>query len=176
MLVFVRSPSGAIWELQLAASAAVEQVKQHISKLTPLPPWKQDIWHNTTRLEDDRTLADYGVAAESTLRLSQRVDRQREEEMNRCMPIMMHVCATLQLHEDFAVELYLFGFSSDTSIPFMCDAEPVRAFAASPRSQDRCDKDDELMIFAGGKNICSSCRAPLGKSSHFFPAAVLFIL
>jgi hypothetical protein len=122
MLVFVRSPSGAIWELQLAASTPVVDVKQQVSKLTPLPPWKQDLWLNSTRLDDDRTLADHGVVAESTLHLSQRIDRQREEEMNRCMPIIMHVCTTLQLHEDFAVELYLFGFSSDTSIPFMCDA------------------------------------------------------
>ena len=122
MLVFVRSPSGAVWEFQLAATSAVQELKQLISKLTPLPPGKQDLWLSATRLEDDRTLADYGVEAESTLRLSQRIDRQREDEMNRCMPIIMHVCAALQLHEDFAVELYLFGFSSDTSIPFMCDA------------------------------------------------------
>jgi hypothetical protein len=76
----------------------------------------------TTRLEDERTLADYGLEAESTLRLSQRTDRQRDEEMNRFMPILMHVCASLQLHEDFAIELYLSGFSSDISIPFMYDA------------------------------------------------------
>jgi hypothetical protein len=122
MVVFVRSPSGAIWELQLLATTAVEQVKQQISKLIPLPPWKQDLWLSATRLDDNRTLADYGVQAESTLRLSQRVDHQRDAEMNRCMPILMHVCAALQLHEDFAVELFLLGFTSDTSIPFMCGA------------------------------------------------------
>ena len=109
MLVFVRSYSGTVYEFQLAASSAVQELKLLISKRTPLPPWKQDLWINTTRLEDDRTLADYGVEVESTLRLSQRVDREREDDMNRCMPIIMHVCAALQLHEDFAVELYLTG-------------------------------------------------------------------
>ena len=122
MLVFVRSHSGTIWEFQLSASSPVHDLKQLISKRTPLPPWKQNLWLGTIRLEDDRTLADHGVGAESTLSLVQRVDRQREDEMNRCMPIIMHVCAALQLHEDFAVELYLFGFSSDTAIPFMYDA------------------------------------------------------
>ena len=120
MLVFVRSPSGAVWELQLAATAAVEEVKQRISKLTPLPAWKQDLWLNGARLDDERTLADHGVEAECTLLLTQRADCQRDQEMNRCMPILMHVCAALELHEDFAVELYLLGISSDACIPFMC--------------------------------------------------------
>ena len=122
MLVFVRSYSGTIWEFQLSASSSVHELKQLISKRAPLPPWKQNLWLGTTHLEDERTLADYGVDAGSTLNLVQRVDRRREDEMNRCMPIIMHVCAALQLHEDFAVELYLFGFSSDTAIHFMCDA------------------------------------------------------
>jgi hypothetical protein len=121
MLVFVRSASGAVWELQLISSTTVAQVKQQLSKLTPLPPWKQELWLSSTRLEDDRTLADHGVGAESTLRLSQRVNRQREEEMARTMPIIIHVCAALEMHEDFAVELYLLGFSSDVTIPFMCE-------------------------------------------------------
>ena len=136
MLVFVRSYSGTVYEFQLAASSAVQELKLLISKRTPLPPWKQDLWFSTTRLEDDRTLADYGVEVESTLRLSQRVDREREDDMNRCMPVIMHVCAALQLHEDFAVELYLLGFSSDTSIPFMCDVTHsiiLSQFASSRR-------------------------------------------
>jgi len=70
MLVFVRSPQSC-WELQLISSTTVAQVKQQLSKLTPLPPWKQELWLGSTRLEDERTLADYGVGAESTLRLSQ---------------------------------------------------------------------------------------------------------
>jgi hypothetical protein len=128
MLVFVRSPSSAVWELQLISSTTVAQVKQQLSKLTPLPPWKQELWLSSTRLEDERTLADYGIGAESTLRLSQRVNRQREEEMGRTMPIMIHVCAALDMHEDFAVELYLLGFSSDVTIPFMCDAALLLSF------------------------------------------------
>jgi hypothetical protein len=119
MLVFVRSPSGAVWELQTMSSNTVAQVKQQLSKLTPFPHWKQELWFGSTCLEDERTLADYGISTESTLRLCQCVNRQREEEMCQHMPILMHVCAVLELHEDFAVELYLLGFSSDITIPLM---------------------------------------------------------
>jgi hypothetical protein len=154
MLVFVRSHSGTTWEFQLSASSPVNELKQLISKRTPLPPWKQNLLFGTTLLEDDRTLADYGLDAESTLSLVHRVDRQREDEMNRCMPIIIHVCAALQLHEDFAVELYLFGFSSDTAIPFMYDAARLHVVSQCA-SNTRCSTR-ELMISAGARSIWSS--------------------
>jgi hypothetical protein len=120
MVVFVRSPSNAVWELLLCPTATVGAVKEKLCRMTPWPAWKQDLWLGNLKLEDERTLADCGVVAEATLRLSQRFDLRREAEIELRMPIMSHVCCALMLPEDFAVELYLSGFTCDTCIPFMC--------------------------------------------------------
>jgi hypothetical protein len=119
MLVFVRVPGNALLELTLPATITVGTVKDKLSKLTPFPAWKQDLWLQNTNLEDERTLAECGVETESTLRLSQRFDPRRDAEMEQRMPIITHVCSALMLPEDFAVELYMSGFSCDTCIPLL---------------------------------------------------------
>jgi hypothetical protein len=61
----------------------------------------------------------------------------------------LHACIA---EADFAVELYLFGFSNDASIPFMCDSLRLSAciFRAAPwpqwRYASRCPQAGELYM------------------------------
>jgi hypothetical protein len=69
MQIFVRMHTGEVLTLTVEPSDMIAVAKQQIQDLKGIPPPQQRLFFAGIELEDDKTLSDYGIKKESTLRL-----------------------------------------------------------------------------------------------------------
>jgi hypothetical protein len=67
--VFLRTPDGNTIALEVESTDSVESLRETIAGLVGIPPERQILIYGAVVLEDGRTLADYNVLRDSTLRL-----------------------------------------------------------------------------------------------------------
>lgn len=75
MQIFIRTLSGRNHQLYVEPSETILEVKQKLQDHTGMPVDVQRLIFAGRLLEDDRTLADYGICRESTLHMVQRLRR-----------------------------------------------------------------------------------------------------
>ena len=69
MSIFVKKMTGQVYRLDVESSDTIEVVKQKIQDTTGIVPAKQRLKLGGKWLEDQNTLADYGITAQTTIHL-----------------------------------------------------------------------------------------------------------
>ena len=75
MQIFIRTLSGRTLHLDVEPSDTIREVKEKLEDRTGIPVDAQRLIFAGRSLEDERTLADYGISRESTLHMVQRLRR-----------------------------------------------------------------------------------------------------
>jgi hypothetical protein len=83
MILFVKTLGGKTITLDVDSDDSVEYIKQKINDTEGLQPWLQILVFSGKRLENNKSLSDYGIKNESTVHLLLRGDESRRGNKKR---------------------------------------------------------------------------------------------